>query len=377
MTALTDAETKAFETPAAPASVRNDFLDALRLLAALAVVWIHSFDTRPAPSPQDMGRFAVPFFTVTSVWLMARRPTPREPAGVAAFAWLSFVRRRFVRLYVPFLIWNIVYTMMREAKLRLLHTGEPTTFDVGWFTSGVAMQLWFLPFLFVAQSVCRAVLVLATYGESLRWLLAVACVATVPLVVARPVKTETMGVTFFLGVSREAVPAALVATAVALIGLHRLPVSAALCGAGMAVCVLATFAVAGRGRDLWLETLAGLSLATAALRVPRSCTQGRGRADQSIRLPQPYHGLEYTTVAPGGWLGGLAALGTYAFGIYLVHIVFQNVLMTAAHGHVTMTNAAHVGLFLAVASLSLGFCLVVVRLPGGETLAKWTGIKSL
>ena len=64
---------------AAPARIRLPVLDAMRLVAAAAIVWLHTVSAAPlAPSVDPLTRFAVPFFTASAVFLLMEN-VRREP----------------------------------------------------------------------------------------------------------------------------------------------------------------------------------------------------------------------------------------------------------------------------------------------------------
>lgn len=127
--------------PLAAASVRSPDLDALRVLAAAGVVWIH------ATSVLDdaVGRFAVPMFVVAAVLLTAQslRRRPEQSA-------LAFVGRRWLRLLPAFLFWCVVYEAMRQAKWVMNGGLDAVRLEPLRFIGGTHEHLWFVPFLLVA-----------------------------------------------------------------------------------------------------------------------------------------------------------------------------------------------------------------------------------
>ena len=53
-----------------PSRPRRVFFDAARLLAALAIVWLHAIRSPALLPSTSLGRFAVPFFTAAAVFLI-------------------------------------------------------------------------------------------------------------------------------------------------------------------------------------------------------------------------------------------------------------------------------------------------------------------
>lgn len=95
-----------------PFLARFVYLDALRLVSAVGIVWIHSVgDTGTGFQWNSLGRFGVPFFTLSGMYLMTR--TARKPESPST---REYAYKRFVRLYIPFLIWNVIYTIARVVK---------------------------------------------------------------------------------------------------------------------------------------------------------------------------------------------------------------------------------------------------------------------
>src|SRR5688572_5550748 len=99
-------ETKGGESPN-----RCIAIDALKLFAAAAVVWIHVSDCEDSHLYLPLCRFAVPFFTCAAVYFVLHKAI-QPPAD--SFA--SYCIRRAQRLYVPFLLWAAFYLMVRVVK---------------------------------------------------------------------------------------------------------------------------------------------------------------------------------------------------------------------------------------------------------------------
>lgn len=101
-------------------------VDAVRGLAIVGVVWIHTVARTPLQHWNVLGRFGAEFFVAVSAFFLVYRSSParRRPFG-------PFVDNRFRRLMLPFFAWFAIY-------LAMVPIG-------GW---QVIDHLWFLPFLF-------------------------------------------------------------------------------------------------------------------------------------------------------------------------------------------------------------------------------------
>lgn len=126
---------------------RNQVLDAARFIAAAGVVWVHTVESTQFLHIGALGTFGVPFYVCVALYMM-RRALARD----AAVSLPKYYLHRFVRLYVPFIVWTIVYLLAIELK----RFSVPAVQMLGWrdiapgvLLSGVTYQLWFLPFLVI------------------------------------------------------------------------------------------------------------------------------------------------------------------------------------------------------------------------------------
>jgi peptidoglycan/LPS O-acetylase OafA/YrhL len=119
--------------------------DAIRFLTSFAIVWDH------VPKPDDLawtstlGRFALHFFIVASVFFVSEA-LHRKPETKFA----DYLPKRTRRVYVPFLLWSGLYWLWGNVKT--MAAGNPT-FAPHWHAAlnGTAYHLWFLSFVFVAS----------------------------------------------------------------------------------------------------------------------------------------------------------------------------------------------------------------------------------
>jgi len=129
------------------AAERNPTLDAARVFAALAIVWLHTIESGTLAHSTVLSRFGTPFFVFASIFFLLR-PSSKIRQSFGAYA-----IDRFRRLYIPFLFWSVVFLVIRDGK-RLL-TGQPMLemVPVRLFI-GTALHFWFLPFIFLAGLLC-------------------------------------------------------------------------------------------------------------------------------------------------------------------------------------------------------------------------------
>jgi peptidoglycan/LPS O-acetylase OafA/YrhL len=143
-----------FSKPLVMNSQRSLAIDIIKLAAAFGVVIIHL-----EPSTKDaevftqlFSLFAVPFFLMISLLFFINRvnilPSPR------------LLSLRLDRILVPYVVWSVIYTLMRVLKYRL--GGETLPINVVGiiFFGGAAVQLYFLPLLLLFQAQALSVILL-------------------------------------------------------------------------------------------------------------------------------------------------------------------------------------------------------------------------
>lgn len=304
---------------AATSSDRIWTLDAARLVASIGIVWCHSV---PVGAPAGMyGVYGTPFFTLVAVFFLLRGTRNHPDRG-----FLGYAASRATRLYLPFLAWSAAYFLVRNLK-SVLFGEELLALRPDHFLRGTSMQLWFLPFVFLA---CVAVFPLA------RWLTrrppnrpaalacAVACAAGAVAfaLFPKPPFLDWGRNWYFVERSWEVVPA--VGLGVALfIAVARAspkltcPVWLGLLGLVLSVGCLVSFHFLGF--SLLGKNLAGLGLMLFAL-----CP------------------------LPGAFIKRLASAAPYSIGIYLIHPLFTVAAMelyTRAAGPLTLPASAAICLF--------------------------------
>lgn len=192
---------------------RDARIEWIKLIAIFAVVFQHLSHSDNLWVVTRLTHGAVPAFALLSVFFAVR-------AGLRAERFWSWLGSRFVRLYGLFLVWNIVYFLIRMLASR---SGAPTSFKGfaadSFFLIGYDNALWFIPFIIIANSVGFSI----AFGVR-RWprtaVIGVACLLAGAAVVLATssafgsLKLENV----MLGLSRKAVPAGLIGMALGLLG---------------------------------------------------------------------------------------------------------------------------------------------------------------
>jgi peptidoglycan/LPS O-acetylase OafA/YrhL len=115
-------------------------LDALRILAAVGIIWFHM---ERAPLRQ-IGYAGLPVFLLVFYSLIVRQG-PR-------YSSLHFLTRRWRRLVQPWLFWSALYGLGHLAKaLYLADWSAPSDMvRFGAFLTGAHIHLWYLPYAFLS-----------------------------------------------------------------------------------------------------------------------------------------------------------------------------------------------------------------------------------
>jgi len=118
-------------------------LDILRIVAVVAVIWIHTMELGSLGETTIWCRFAVPAFTAVSVFLMTLSIKQKSVIGV-----LNWAPKRAWSIYRLFLIWNAVYFIARPVKHLFVSEGHGIGLCFSsLFVTGLVGHLWYLPFL--------------------------------------------------------------------------------------------------------------------------------------------------------------------------------------------------------------------------------------
>lgn len=263
-------------------------IELFRVLGAFAVVLLHAAGGTQLSEWTGLTRFAVPFFAASAAYLAflsGRRDTAQPLA--------TYYAQRFSRLYVPFLIWTVIYIVLRIFAVTLFDEPRPN-YGIEILWTGSVHHLWFLPFVLVVTSTSF------TLGKLLKdpvWL-ALAAISMLLLSIVTLADhsrfIDPLGYT--AGLSFHALPAVFLALSIAsmeaLVAWQQRYRSAALL-LGLIVLLVPLCGLTWLGRNRSLEIFSGV----AALVV----------------------GLTWTPSTRSVWIANLSGL---AYGVYLSHVVF-------------------------------------------------------
>ena len=107
---------------------KNLKVQVLRGIAILAVILIHTCPKDPAWQIgfRPVVNFGVPMFLFLSGWLTRQKPQ----------SWLTLYKKRIPRVLIPYLIWTIVYTLVDKT---------PRSLPYNILTAGAVYTLYYIP----------------------------------------------------------------------------------------------------------------------------------------------------------------------------------------------------------------------------------------
>lgn len=302
----------------------------MRFVAAISIVWLHTVSSAALLESSVLGRFAVPFFTIAAVFMIfisnSRKPQPDF--------WI-YAKKRFRRTYVPFIIWSLIYLIVRSINRIFLTSGAPLIGnDVLW--TGTTHHLWFLPFILVVSLITFLITRLAFVGTKSRAILfMISITLSIVLFVWRiPNPYTTLGYTGAL--SYEVLPSVFFGICLSLIYLSskRYWVTSGYTAILGALLFLSTFAVLlSFGRNIFFENIAGLGALLLAL------------------YPFQTKAVDF-----------MQALGNMAFTIYLVHVLFvEGMQDMASLVHLNGSTGLDIFIFITSVLLSIGAAWILHR----------------
>ncbi len=305
-------------------------LEAARFLAAGAIIWIHAAESPQGISLTSFCRFAVPFFTALIVVLTFKSSVQLTQKS----SLLAYTAQRLTRLYVPFLIWSLLYLGLRAVKHLYAPHSSPIIINPATLLNGTTHHLWFLPFALLVSVGSRmaSVRLHALSALTSKMVGVVALVSAIIVGVMpcpMPMDVGQHPLSYFVGLSWDALPAALMAISVVTLTAGAQSGLLLWCGAiGFAASLVAF--------GLW-----GAQPLVAAV-------SGNGLlvASSAICLPDSFAALA-------------RKVGALSFGIYLVHVAFieplQVISRMAAISPTLLSDAV-----IAVLSLMLSVVCVLL-----------------
>jgi peptidoglycan/LPS O-acetylase OafA/YrhL len=275
-----------------PKKPRNQAIDVVRLIAAIAIVYVHAVRAPSLDASRDLVRFAVPFYLFASFYFQSLSLRTKTDQTL----W-QYIVKRAKRLYLPFLAWSGIYMIARDIRrITLLHLGL-VRLTPGLLWKGIEYQLWFLPFL-LAGSILLAVIHWGLLRHDRRWrwpLIIIALAAGIAISIPRfPSMWDPNQEGAYIQ-NYRALPALCWAMAFAWFmtmgpKVYEISIPAGL--AGIALTVVCSIQQAIHGVELIPRALTGLGTILAALAPWKS-----------------------------SWIPFLARLGRYSFGVYLCHVL--------------------------------------------------------
>ncbi len=148
-----------------PHSHSENGFHAARIIASLAIVWVHTPRSTALTPTLSVGVFGTAFFAAAAMFFMVRS-LHREPAR----SFPAYCRKRLVRLGVPFLLWTIFYLLFRDFCRVVLSHERALAISPSMLLLGSELQLWFLPFLLLASLLMFPIVKLASRSHmSRKW----------------------------------------------------------------------------------------------------------------------------------------------------------------------------------------------------------------
>lgn len=302
-------------------------MDLMRLVAAIAIIWLHAF----GPTLAVAGRFAVPFFSASIGFLVVLQGFRRPGASC-----VEFTQKRATRLLIPFYVWLVIYAAVRGLASGFTeHVQQPpTSLWILW--NGTAQHLWFLPYAFVlsllAFFAARGA-VAAPRGFAIALTVAsVACLLT-----PNPLPVDAAWYCPRLGFDTLSAGLAGMALGVAWSTPSLWRPRPTWAYFLVTIGCLAAIVLLGQTRSGPLENVAGFAALVASLTPTRQV-----------------------------WAASLTRLTVLPYGIYLSHVLF----LEAIQDLLRMTGwplgtGTELTVFALATGLSLGFCLLLTRFRAG------------
>lgn len=331
----------------APGPAHVTGLDAGRVVAALGTIWIHTGLDPDFASSSALGRFAVPFFCILAGFFLVKALQGRW-AGRAA----GYVATRAGRLYVPFLVWTLIFAGLRLGVEHTIGANFPLELGLQTPLVGTMYHLWFLPFLALATALGAPLVVWALRSPArTRWTGVAFLAAGTALALKVPSFDSGSGLSLWYFIDRS---------------LHRLP--GFLWGVGLGLS-WGTDLLAYRRR---VDRLGVMRLVAPAA-VLAACLGyywAMGRTPIAANLAGLAFAMVCLRLGETGAARRLAVLAPLSFGVYLLHPLFASALhRVMSHYTPTLPDAAqHLIAFAVVAPASVAAVWGLSRTRVGKWL---------
>lgn len=273
-------------------------LDVARFVAAVGVIGAHVIDEFFPDHPAwVLGSYAVPFYLFVAIFFTVRGLHGRPDRSVR-----SYLVGRVMKLYVPFLLWNVLYDVFHVVR----HPED--SFTPPWQTlwAAVFTHLYFPMFLLLVTAI------LSPFVRPLMRRRRMADVTVAVLIIAAIVVAYSPQPTWLADTQKvthetlwndyRAIPSTCLAIAAALLVVRRgrIPSVSGLGAACGMLLMLSCLAIEYRvGQQGLLRAGSGLGLAMIAF--------------WNVRAP---------------WLATVASLGRLSFGVYLTHVMVIRLAMS-------------------------------------------------
>jgi len=297
----------ALSTPCVHAAGRHlPALALMRFIAVAGVIWTHAcgqikwmgsgFDFA------DAGRFGSAFFTQCSVFLVMLKAFQRSDLSPSENA-----AGRFRRVYVPFVLWSLIYAFNIQFRHLILPDTEAFEWDIAILWNGSVYHLWFLPFIFIVGIIL--------FGFA-KWLLSHSRLA-IPCALALVMAGSACGA-IFLHVDPDTFPRDYMFR----LAWNRMP----------SVCWAAAFAIFyqfGGSEILRTRTLLVFGAALLALSITALGIRPYWHPFENLAgVAGLMMGLSVLNEARLDWATPLARL---TYGMYLCHLLFLGLFRTVWH----------------------------------------------
>lgn len=275
-------------------------LDCARFLAVSGIIYHHSYAGSPESVFTPLGTMGVPFYVFASVFMIAR--SLRSGTGLR-HCW----KVRTLRLLPVFVVWNLVY--FAYFTLRHIHhpQRQPELFDPANWMEGTGYHLWFLPLLLATNLLDSLLIWICVKAPRIRVLVFTGCFMAAILVCVMPVPEWLLHESRerrFLFLCWRQLPAILSAVPVgwwlARLSRRSSP-RKAVASFGAALLLGGCVAQWLGGSDFFLRHFCGLGLLLLSF----------------FPLPGDIRVVN-----------AVAFLGRRSYGIFLVHLIFLDILQT-------------------------------------------------